>query len=245
MKKTILLLILIIFLTGCAKQREEFGTEPQEAEKLPPIQANFVDLNYIKEISVFRSCEGHVKMSANEEEPVSNMNHYFYIKDTYWEQKTQIPIYSPYNGFVSIGDRENVYVTPWEVKNIMNMDDKWFFEITDIIQVEGLKSGPIKAGDVIAYYNPDQGNQFDIITGLRSTSPKTIHDYVSPYKEMDSIFNYMPDNVFAEYQARGIQSRESMISSREYRFSHPCEYEELNSINFKKSKWNDGIVGLN
>jgi hypothetical protein len=219
-----------------------------DAEKLPPIQANFVDLNYIKEISLYRSCEGHIKVPYDKKEPPSSMNHYFFVKDSYWEQKTPIPLYSPYDGFIYSGDGNNLYITIQKVDNSKTLDNQWFFEIYHAKLLNNIKSGQaVHAGDLVAFRDSSYGgNGFDIIIARKFLIPRNIYNFRTPYKEMDSLFNYLPDDIFTLYQTKGIESRESMILTREDRYNNPCQIDpnDAEKIYFPKDNSKKGVLVL-
>lgn len=77
-------------------------------------------------------------------------------------------------------------------------------------------------------YKNEPNRRFDIRIGVNAIPPHFKDGNGEPWKKMDSIFHFMSDEVFAEYQAAipGLTSREDFIFSREYREGHPCKYQE-------------------
>ena len=55
-----------------------------------------------------------------------------------------------------------------------------------------------------------------------------------------SYFEMLPDSIFANYQAQGIQSREEMIFTEEERELSPCDWSQEGS-----SAYSDHWVSLN
>jgi len=51
-----------------------------------------------------------------------------------------------------------------------------------------------------------------------------VDGYTSPFAALDSVFSYMNDETFAEYESFGISNREELIYTKEYRDFNPCEY---------------------
>lgn len=57
--------------------------------------------------------------------------------------------------------------------------------------------------------------------GVIAVPPMFKNGNGEPFKRLDSVFNYMTDEVFAEHQAAipGLESREDMIITKEYRLA--------------------------
>ncbi len=89
----------------------------------------------------------------------------------------------------------------------------------------------VTAGTHVGYVNAldrygqrNKGTQVRI--GVTAIPPMFKNGNGEPYKKLDSVFRYMSDEVFQEYQAAmpGVHSREDMIIPRSWRESHPCEF---------------------
>lgn len=84
----------------------------------------------------------------------------------------------------------------------------------------------VKAGELIGYaaLSEKRGDSFDIVYGKMSMIPTKIDNWTNPFVDLDSVFNHMADAVFAQYQKKGITSREDIITSKEKRDQNPCQY---------------------
>jgi len=188
----------------------------------PPkfLQADFIDLSKIYTISKFRSGDGH-DFSGNGE-TCRSMKHYFTpqidtsIKPTKAADGRTIPplpdgkhdidIFSPVDGKITditqerfpVG--EQIYIEPANAKDFT-------IRLFHIYKVDGIKKGvSVKAGQKIG-----------VISGYSATD---ISVEGGRYQFV-SYFQVMPDNIFAEYQKRGVKTRDDLIFSRAYRDAHP------------------------
>ena len=89
----------------------------------------------------------------------------------------------------------------------------------------------VKAGDVIGYLDPldrrgDKSIGTHLRVGVTAIPPMFKNGNGEPYKKLGSVFNYMSDEVFAQYQAviPGLTSREDFVIPRSYRVDHPCKF---------------------
>lgn len=207
------------------------------ARKAPPPQivANFTELDKIEKISKYRSCAGHTTVPQDEREMKRSMKHYFSVKPEYLGGDT-VDIYSPYDGFVT-GIREDraeglegeIWIAPKNIFAVLPPIGRWSFSIQHIYIRDGLKRGSeVKAGELIGHAAVATENRstFDVVYAKGSITPKRIDNWMGPFADLDSIFNHMSEKIFAQYQEKGISSKEEFIISKEERDQNPCTYKD-------------------
>lgn len=210
-----------------------FSIKSNENVPPPVLVANFVNLDKIEKISKYRSCTGHLVIPQDGKELRSNMKHYFWVKKEFNKSGT-VEIYAPYNGYVSAlynDQKENlegeIWISPKKVFAMMPPFGMWNFSVQHIDVREDLKLGSeVKAGELIGYaaLSDERGDSFDIVYGKLGMPPKNIDNWSSPYSDLDSVFNHMEENVFAQYKQKGIPSKEDLFISKEQRAQSPCKY---------------------
>ncbi len=199
------------------------------------ITHNIFDLDQVVSISRFRSCAGHRSMSQGSKEPDSSMATYFRtnVKE-YPGRLPQIKVYAPFDGYITpmIGGFSFVPKSskfPW-----------WPFNQYRII-IEHVKPLPeyegtveVKVGELVGYddsseFFPDAPvKSLDIRVGVVAFPPERNSNQIEPFKNMDSVFRYMSDEVFAEYTKiiPELKSREDLIIPVEWRIDHPCTFQD-------------------
>lgn len=214
----------------------------QLAKQEPPplLAANFVDLNQISKISKFRSCAGHTVVPQDGREMKRSMKHYFWVKDEYLGTD-KIPIYSPYEGLVSVirsepgkGLEGEIWIAPKGKFAMLPPFGRWMFSVQHINVRQDLKVGSqVKEGEIIGYAYADDkgGDSFDIVYAKSAVIPKKIDNWTAPFEDLDSVFNRMSEEVFKEYQARGL-TKEDLVLTKEARDQKPCTYDG-NGPNFE------------
>lgn len=203
----------------------------------PKLIANFVDINQIKQMSKYRSCTGHTTVPQSMREMKRNMKHYLEVYPELRKEEA-VEIYSPYDGFVSIirADMKDrlegeIWIAPDRgILSILPPVNLWMFSFEHVQPRKGLKVGnKVKAGEVVGYasFLVTERTQptFDAIYGKLGLPMKTIDNWNSPFGDLDSVFDHMSDEVYAQYQKRGI-NRENIIVSREERDNNPCTYRD-------------------
>jgi len=220
----IFVLILVILLTIASS-----GNEPA-----PLLVANFVDLDKITRISKYRSCTGHVTVPQNEQENKRSMKHYFEVKPEYVGTDA-VKIYSPYDGYVSVirsepgsGLEGELWIVPKRALPMLPPFGVWQFSVQHIIIKKDFRLGSeVKAGEIIGYAAIPKSNRatFDIVYAKQGLIPKKIDNWSSPFADLDSVFNHMSEEAFANYQQKGITSKEMLLISKEERDNKPCQYE--------------------
>ena len=214
-----LILIVVVTLVFRNKSLPEISDE-----SLPQlIQAKWIDLRRFVSISNFRSRMG-LDFSGNGE-TCRSMKHYFNPLRTQEDELTvsqnngyppafslegAIPIYTPINGeIISIEDEgdfgEQIYIRSEDYP-------EFTVRLFHIYLLDGFEEGSeVKAGEQIGNIGEIQNTDIAVTKG-------------SPYDDhFVSYFEVMPDEVFAEYHELGIESREDLILTKEYRDTHPLE----------------------
>lgn len=210
----------------------------RSAQSQPPPQltANFTDLSKIEKISKLRSCTGHLTIPQDNKEPRSSMKHYFHVKPEFLTSNT-VPIFSPYDGYVSIirsepehGLQGEIWISPSQIFAGVPPIGVWNFSVQHIDISKNLKVGDkVKAGGLLGYAafgGVEDSTQFDIVYGKVGIPPKTIDGWTNPFADLDSVFNHMTDEAFAPYKEVGIASKDEFIISKEEREKVVCEYRE-------------------
>lgn len=201
----------------------------------PQIVANFTELNKIEKISKYRSCAGHTTVPKDEREMKRSMKHYFSVKPEYLGDDT-VAIYSPYDGYVAVvredqaeGLEGEIWVVPKDIFAILPPVGRWSFSVQHIYVREGLRRGSeVRAGELIGYAAAATKNRstFDVVYAKGSVIPKRIDNWVGPFSDLDSVFNHMSEDVFAQYQKKAITSKEDLVLSKEERDQNPCTYKD-------------------
>ncbi|MEK7534303.1 MAG: hypothetical protein AAB600_03090 [Patescibacteria group bacterium] len=201
------------------------------------ITKNFIDLNQVHRLTKYRSCSGHQTVDQYSDEPVSNMQHYVVTEPRI--STDQVKIFAPFDGYV-LGS------SPFTMADGLTMIPKsgipwwpfnqWRFSMSDgshpLPQFQSPPIHEVNAGDLIGYLDPfDRGGKkrstgTHLRVGVTAIPPMFKNGNGEPYKKLDSVFNYMSDEVFAQYQAviPGLQRREDFIISKVWRQAHPCEF---------------------
>lgn len=207
----------------------------KSAQKDPPplFVANFTELDKIEKISRYRSCAGHVTVPQDGREARRNMKHYFWVKPEYNKSRT-VEIYSPYDGYVAdirSDFKENlegeIWISPQKIFFMVPPLGVWNFSVQHIDIRPDLKLGDrVEAGELIGWLaaSEERGGSFDIVYAKSGFPPKRIDNWTNPFADLDSVFNHMSDEAFAEYQKKGIAPRERFLISKEERDQNLCEY---------------------
>lgn len=162
------------------------------------------------------------------------MKHYFWVKPEYNKGQT-VEIYAPYNGYVTLLRNEpdlnlegEIWIAPKSLLSFLPPMGAWQFSVQHIDVRTDLKPGSeLKAGELIGYaaLSEKRGNSFDIVYGKMSFTPKKIDNWTAPFTDLDTVFNHMSSSAFANYQQKGIASKEELTISKEARDQEACEYK--------------------
>ena len=194
------------------------------SDNIPKIvHNNFIELNKISKISKFRSGVGHdFSKAPNETNNCRSMKHYFeqkgvgdefYHKNTSKEEWPLVKYFAPVSGIIidmhsatnMYGDKENQFLLKSEENPLI------VFGFFHVITIPELKIGTkLKAGDFLGTISP--GNSGEIVVSI---------NFDSPSEQLISYFEIIDDNVFSEYKARGANSRQDFIISKQQRDLNP------------------------
>ena len=210
------------------RSEQQEDTQPTIDPANPPkiATSNFIDLDPYIRITKIRAAYGHnYNHGTVEHDPTgascSSMKHYF---DAYTEKQRShhifgsydtsgvVKYYSPVDGNlyqtipreIEQGTEYQFYISPTGYKQLV-----FTFHHVDLLE-EFTKGGSVTSGQHIGYIIRPHG-QGEIAV---SVSNGAVYEYIS-------FFDVMTDEVFAEYQARGIINRAQMTISREEREANP------------------------
>jgi hypothetical protein len=187
---------------------------------------NFIDLDPYIRITKIRAVYGHnYNYGSPEYDPTgascSSMKHYFdaYTSDQRWDgsfgsydTRGVVKFYSPVDGNMNSvipneieqGTEYQFYISPTDYQRLT-----FTFHHVDLLE-EFVSGGSVTAGQHIGYImRPHGQGEIAVTISVGSNS-----EYIS-------FFDVMTDEVFAEYQARGITSRDQMTISKEERAANP------------------------
>jgi hypothetical protein len=190
----------------------------------PPIFVthNFVNLDNFDSISKYRSGVGH-DYSGNGE-TCRSMRHYFghsaaskevgngddKLKAYQGEPTTDaVEIYAPADGWILGISGENTKVGK-QMQFAGKGSKGWIIRLDHMYPAKGIHMlMPVKAGQVIGHIHDGQSIDMTVRYDYRG-APR-----------LASYFKVMADEVFAEYQARGIKTRDQMIIPKEVVDANP------------------------
>lgn len=193
----------------------------------PPriLNANCIDLSKIEKISRFRSTVGHSYVDGSGE-TCRSMKHYFqpYYPDVDW---TTVDVYAPVSGYLLAVGLDGIYgysvlIRPRDLPVMM-------VQLFHINLDPGIETGGwVEAGDHLGRM-ASSNTSFDIAVDIGSKEEGTLLSY----------FDTMTDEVFAEYQARGVATREAAIISKEERDADPvpCVGEQQFTVHGTLPDW--------
>lgn len=178
-------------------------------------------------------------------EPESSMKHYYSPYDAHKQENgdnTTIPVYAPFAGSITrvieefreddtsiVNKRVEItaaadmdYTT---VLFHLNLDDAYPQIFNDYPTIDGIwthqeddssyTTREVEAGDFLGYADMRLSNDFDVAVLFNDTSDD----------KWVSLFELMPDSLFSDYEARGVD-RADTILSKAYRLAHPVTWGE-------------------
>ena len=185
------------------------GAASYDLEALGPprvLPANYIDLSKIERISRFRSAIGH-DYSFSADEPCRSRKHYYQPYLTLdWRT---VDIYAPATGMIQglRVDGSAGYQIRMAPKDLPWLSIALFHVSPD----SGIVRGSwVEAGDHLGRH-ASQSTMSDIAMSLGPVEEGRLLSY----------FETMTDAVFAEYQARGVPSREAAIITKAERDADP------------------------
>jgi hypothetical protein len=197
----ILSLSLVITLSGCS---EKWDIEEKGVPRF--VKVNYIELDNIDRISRFRSSEGHDYSDSHEN--CRRMKHYYHpYENINWGT---VKIFSPVAGTITVifydGIGASVHIESSEYPAYkfiifhMNLDIKY------------------SQGDYV-----EAGEQLGTHIGSKTMSDIAVRVKEGTFtKRLVSYFDVMTDDLFVEYQYRGISNRQVMIIPETARDSDPC-----------------------
>ncbi len=232
-----------VFLTGCVNntsttpllhQNEHNYQEVKgvNLSSLPKfVHKNFIELDKIYKISKFRSGVGHdFSRGFNETSSCRSMKHYFEpigVNESFWTKYHEgnfsesdwpvVKYFSPVSGKVvdlrssknALGEVEKQFLI--QSKEYPSVYFGFFHVLTNLSLGE-----EVEAGQFIGTISP--GNSGEIAVSVRNGQDE----------QLISFFELIDDEVFSEYESRGVKSREELIISKKERDEKPlkCSEEE-------------------
>lgn len=210
----------------------------------PPvfITHDFINLAKIDTISKYRSGVGH-DYSGNGE-TCRSMRHYFSSSNSSYNAQANsdnvkehqdkvdsahaTEIYAPADGrIVSISGEGSEYGKQIEIEP--KSGQGWHIRLDHVYPDDGIRiASQIKAGQVIGHVDDRQVVDMTILYHYRGSV------------RLASYFQVMTDEVFANYQARGVKSRSDLIIPKELVDAHPwkCDNNRPITPDFIKNSLN-------
>jgi len=198
---------------------------PPKNEELPELftTANPLNLDQIRAISKYRSCEGHdyrgPNLAGETEKTPRSMKHYLMVKPEFRGTEGQVEVFAPFDGEIAevrdemASSGRQVWLTPNP-----NSSSRWQFVFFHVLLNSGLKEGSAviagqRIGTVSLARGPDGAtDNFDFALKL-----------IRPFRQpaLDTPFKHMAPEVLAEYRQRGA-SIDKLIVSKKERDGNPC-----------------------
>lgn len=207
----ILACVLIVFFLPSCHKKSDGPTPPSDIwdidkQGIPQfVNTNYIDLDSIYRISMFRSSVGHDYSDAFEH--CRSMKHYF--EPYSWVDWARIHVYAPVSGTVTRVEQE------WEgFKVEIESKDYPAFRFS-IFHVN--LSAPLLVNDLVAE-GQQLGTQFSSQT---YSDISVIVNDITRQGRMVSYFEVITDEVFQQYSARGVGARNDLIITRELRDANP------------------------
>jgi hypothetical protein len=179
------------------------------------VEANYIDLESIDRVSLFRSSSGHD--FVDDFEVCRSMKHYFLPLSTVdW---SEIEVYSPIQGKI-VG-----WANEGDKGSTLTIESSAFPGVAVTVFHVSLALPP-KIGDVVS-----AGDNLGTHYGSDSDSDIAVGIVTPDGYMLVSYFDVMTDDVFQEYEARGASSRDRFVITAAERDADPltCEGEEFSS----------------
>lgn len=174
------------------------------------VQAQYIDLARIQQVSCFRSGIGHDY--SDDAERCRSMKHYFMPAGNEWNT---VRIFAPVSGRVTRVDQE------WAGLQVQIRPSA--YPAFTVVLFHVVPTRPIAVGDSVT-----AGVQLATHVGTMTTSDVAIWA-MQPggTRALVSYVDALPDALFAPYAARGVASRDSLVISRTARDAAPlaCDGE--------------------
>jgi hypothetical protein len=165
---------------------------------------NVVDPLNVAKITRFRSCCGHDYSGGGESD--RSMKHYLYAKPEFVGSDSSLPVLSPCDGEIVSMEREQTVASGYQIRIVPRARPDVHVVLFHVNPSRG--PGAVRSGERIGHADLRTGLAFDVTM----ESLGALHPY----------FDWLDDDAFAPWQARGLASRESAVVSREQRDADPC-----------------------
>lgn len=205
--------ILALLLTACDKESAPVTPHSNDTTATPPvvpsdsgrfITIDYIELDKIAQISLFRSGAGHDYHDGVEQ--CRSMKHYFQPKGSVdWNK---IKIFSPVRGRIVRRDEEwagtQLHIAPFDHPT----------HTVIIFHINLFR--PLAVGDTVA-----AGEQLGTHIGSQTMSDIAVANSASGTWKLLSWFDVMTDSLFQRYKARGAAARSDFIISKAARDADP------------------------
>lgn len=232
MKRRIILflkvmILLPVILSSCNKNEVDPQYDINSLGIPKFINNDFIELSKVERISKFRSGAGHDY--SDDFESCRSMKHYYSL-DTSWE---------PTNNFIS-----NIYspvkgeIVKLEKENNSNGYQIWIksdeYPAFSIVLFHVIISNSIENGMEV-----DAGETIGTVTA----TDIAVHVNTPEGERFISYFDVVSDNIFAQYQSRGINDRNDLVISKEIRDTNPisCDNDQDPFPNQYETRYDDWI----
>lgn len=221
------LLILFFIILVCYFHNLTFVSIDYDS---PPkfIEADFIDLSKIYTISKYRSSEGH--STDDSVEKCRSLRHIFGSQGEGDEFTDMEDKWNKIHNRPSPEDSISIYapVTGWvtDVFESSHLKDKQGIAGTIIIRPDNAQGFEVRIDSVFvdpgihAFMRVKAGDKIGVICTLCPGEISIGYNSIFGRRAV-SYVAALSDAVFAEYQKRGMKTREEAIISREYRDAHP------------------------
>ena len=220
---------------GSGGETKDFWDKLKYADSFDPsnplkiAKFNFTEIEKFSKISKIRSGVGHnYTPSTDEYDPTNknckSMKHYLipvgvpnssdlYAKTPHTFEWMSIKYFSPVDGYIiGVTYKENPYGTESNFKIVSKNNPGYYFGYFHVSLLDGLKEGSeVKAGQQIGTFG-DENTWGEIAVEVQVKNGKT---YAPSFLEVSS------EEVFKQYQNKGVNSFSDVIISREYRDANP------------------------
>jgi len=203
------------------------------------ITSSFIDLSKIEEISKFRSGWGH-NYSDEYEYPNRSMKHY-YVPSTQYRDGNgtdhDLKIFSPLSGTIIDIQKESHILSDgsfasYQIHISPDGYDMFSVRLFHVNYLGSLGIGShVSAGEWLGYADMRESHSTDIGIDLAYFETPPYPNPGHPAEFMDrglkfiSAFDVMTDSLFSIYQSGGIANRSDLMFTKEYRDTHPVNWD--------------------
>jgi len=165
---------------------------------------NVVDPLNVEKLTRFRSCCGH-DFSGNGEDHRS-MKAYLYARPEFVGSDTSLPVFSPCDGEIVSMKPETTMASGYQIRIVPRARPDAHVLLFHVNPSRG--AGSVRSGERIGHADLRMGLAFDVT--------------IESFGDLYSYFDWLEDDAFAPWKARGLASREAAKITREQRDADPC-----------------------